>query len=144
VKRQEARDYAAFRKSGATADQAKRYAKTLARWRELEDLGVVRLRVEPDDDADLSFLDLDHYQDTREGRAAAKHVRDLYERDGAWGTISEYRTDPTDDDAWEQADSCWGHIGYKDPASPFENWYVCDEMAEAIEQYEAATAPAFG
>lgn len=117
--------YSKFRKNppfmrvGHNAADALNAARTIARFRELEADGKVRLRVEFDDDCDVSWMDEKQREDW----------------DGeAYGTITEYLCESCG--SWNHADSVWGHIGYRDVSSPFENCYVVDEMAEAISQYE--------
>ena len=112
--------YGAFHTWEESATNALRAAKIIARFRELESEDLVRIRVEFDDDADVSLMS-DKEREEWNGEA--------------FGTISEFRL--SDDDEWEHADSCWGHIGYRDYSDPFENPYVVDEMASAIEQYDA-------
>jgi len=121
--------YRRFRKSspfmlvGHMARQALDAAKTLKRFRELESAGLVKLEVEPDYDFDWSDLD--------------EECRKQYGDDGAWTTLTYWRASEVDE--WQLADCCSGHVGYDNPASPFENCYVIDEMREAIRQYENAT-----
>jgi hypothetical protein len=91
----------------------------------------------PDNDLDLSFLDQDLYQDTREGRANAKAIREAAERDGGFGVVGEFRLDPEDDDedAWQNGDAVWGHVGYEDAkTSP----YIPDIKATTIDALRTA------
>lgn len=125
---------------GRNAEMALRYARIMLAWEELESKGVVRLRVESDDDYRRHEYDSGKCTDDH----PCAECQALDKGDGAWGTIAEYRIDPDDDDAWETADSCWGHVGYDDPASPFENCYVIDEMAEAIDAYRIAVTASLG
>jgi hypothetical protein len=37
-----------------------------------------------------------------------------------------------DGESWQHADSCWGHVGYKDPSDPFGNAYAADIMLATI------------
>src|SRR5262245_17299029 len=93
------------RRLGFSAWQALRHARIRRTWEHLEDR-YVRLRLEPDDGPDLSYLEQGCYQGTREGRALAKQTRETVEREGVWGILGEYRL--TDGDSWHVADSVWG------------------------------------
>jgi hypothetical protein len=103
------------------ASDALRAVKVCAEWAEAEAAGLVRLRVEPDSDLDLSYLDQDHYP--------AKYreaERERANRDGGTGIVSEY----FDGEDWQIADSVWGFIG--------EDWrgsgYDIDLMRSALDQ----------
>lgn len=95
---------------GHDAQLALRYARESILWDELEARELVRFRAIPDDDPDLSYLD--EWTGTREGRAGAKHVRELYEREGACIVFAEYRTDPLGE--WRTAESIGGFLGFDD------------------------------
>lgn len=102
------RAYRAERKLGYSAQAAVYNAKTRLAWRAIEDdsdapaeLGAVRLRLVPDECADLSFLEQDIFADTRDSEY------DRANNDGVWGMVGEYWTGET----WEHADSVWGFIG---------------------------------
>jgi hypothetical protein len=125
-------------REGEAAVVAWECAGVLAEWDELEAAGVVRHRVEPDEDYD--------WKDLRDEVKAGTMTQDEFDRIadmGAWGTIAEWRGETTDDEGdeldedegWEQADSCWGHAGYSDPADPHENCYVLQEYSAAIKAY---------
>lgn len=125
------RQHSPFMVVGHNARMALDAARTLLRFRELEDRGLVRLRCEPE---------LENYFDVfgepepeRNGHrisqdAANKELEAVLERYGVWWTCSEY----FDGQAWQHADSCGMHTGYKDASCPFENCYIIDEMAEAV------------
>lgn len=116
--------YHAARRAGYPAASALDMARTIAKFRALEDIGAVRIRAEHDEETSFD------------------------EGEEAFGTIGEFRTDfeylsdwlPSDTEEdhvtdWEHADSCWGHVGYQDVTDPLENPYVVDEMAECVEQF---------
>jgi hypothetical protein len=84
------------------ASDVLRAVKIRAEWSEAESQDLVRLRVEPDQDLDLSYLDQDCYTD----RYRAE-VREHAERDGGTGIIGEYY----DGETWQSTDSVWGFIG---------------------------------
>ena len=123
--------YRRERQLGFTAQQALRHARIRRTWALLEDQ-YLRLRVEPDDSPDLSFLEQDCYQDTREGRALAKQMRETAQRDGVWGIVGEYRL--SKEDCWHVADSVWGFVGddWKDSG------YDTDVMATTIAAFREA------
>jgi hypothetical protein len=123
-----------FMLTGRNAEMCWRGARTIARFRELESTGLVRLLVEPEQE---NYFNV--YGVPDDPRELASMEASL-ERDGCWWTCTEYRTDPDDEADWEHADSCGMHTGYRDPGSPFENCYVVDEMATAVEAYNSAIA----
>lgn len=88
--------------------------------------GPVRLQVLPDEDYRVEDnFDPSVYDDPEKALQAEK---DEVERNGVWGVVGEY----WDGENWQQADSCWGHVGYKDPSDPFENAYAADIMLATI------------
>lgn len=117
---------------GFAAVEALDTAYTLAKWEVLAELGYVRLIAEPDDDADLSWIDQDRYSDSDRER-----FRDDVETNGVWGSIGEFRLDPDSED-WQTADSVWGHTGYRNVLDWRENPYVLDIMDETIRQFRDA------
>lgn len=128
--------YRKFRKNnpsmlvGRDAEHALRAARILQRFNELEEQGLVRMVQEPEEE---SYFGVYGEPDTEKER---KEIEEIIERLGCWWTASEY----FDGDAWEQASSCGMHTGYVDPLDPFENCYVIDEMAAAIEKAEEVLA----
>lgn len=130
-------NYRQFRsKGGMDAKQALRAAKTLAKFNELGE-ECVRMRAEEEQE---SYMDchgeVEGYTDIHGRRVSAeqaeKELVKLLDRYGVWITISEY----WDGAEWQTADSCGMHAGYKNVLSPFENWYVVDEMEAAIAEFE--------
>ena len=117
------KEYRRQRAKGWNASTALRNAKVERTWNVLEARGKVALKVMPDDDCDLSYLDQDcfaHYRKAELERA---------NRDGCWGLVGEYRCPRCGQ--WTTADSIWGFIG--------EDWrdsgYDMDVKAEVIDQY---------
>lgn len=96
-------------------------AITLRQWDALESLGFVRLRSEWDWDFNPSDYDDGVFDDD----------------DEAYGSIGEFRLD-ADDCTWVVADSCWGHVGYRDVLDWRENCYILDIMAETIAAFKEA------
>jgi len=138
---------------GSNAALALSSAKTLIRFRELEEQGKVRLRAEAEQD---SYFDVygneDGYTNAQGHEVSAEQAREniieQIERDGCWWVVSEYLETETCDiedckcqfhrkprETWEQADSI-GMCIYNDPTDPFENCYVIDLMDAAIKAYE--------
>jgi hypothetical protein len=110
---------------GCNALQALQAARTLARFREYEGACLVRLRSEFDSDADTSFMSEREY-DAWNGEA--------------FGSISEYLCPACG--SWLGADSIWGHIGYRDVLDPFENPYIVELMASALDCIDGAYSQA--
>lgn len=114
--------YRQFRKLGQQPSQAKYSALTVAAFRSREDEDV-RLRLI---DEEESYFDVyGKPDDERE----YKRICDLIERLGNYCVTSEYKLG----DDWELANSVGHCCGYEDALSPFENWYVIDLMAAAMQ-----------
>ena len=130
------REYRKFRAAGIggivghDAARCLDAARTVIRFRELEDEGRVRIVARPDNDYE--------WTDDEE--------RERFGDDGAWGTVGQYTLDPENaddedhDGGWEWSDSVWGSVGYKDVTSPYENPYVIDIMAQTISELERVEA----
>ncbi len=115
-------------------------AKTLVEFERLESLGLVRMRCEPEEERYFDvFGKPDAYTNGQGKRVSAedalKEMVEMLDRDGCWWTVAEWRASENED--WDQADSCGMHAGYKDPLSPFENCYVIQEMQSAIDALQA-------
>lgn len=112
---------------GRQAELALRDARILARWRELEAQGKVRLTVEPEQE---SYFDVYGEPDSERERKA---LEGTLENLGCYWVASEYLSACTcgETEEWEQADSI-GMCVYEDPTDPFENCYVIDLMDAAI------------
>lgn len=112
----------------------------VAEFRHWEGLGLARIRVEADYDTDTSFAD-------DQSPAYRAHVAEME----GYGTIGQYRLAASErfgyfgyedeTEGWKDVDSCWGHLGYDDPADPFENEYVVDHMCTVNETLRAAFDP---
>jgi hypothetical protein len=142
-------NYRKFRRAGWHASQAFSAAKTLETWQsiggfvaddESDDGGgaTVRLRVAPDEHYEAFDSDCGpgnkecvHGRHGQVTECCPRHQleRDSLERDGAWGIIAEYIDDNGN---WQHADSCWGFVGYRNPADPVQNAYVVDLMQSAL------------
>lgn len=120
---------------GFNALDAYRVAITRIRFAALENLDLVRLEVVDDFSPDLSFLDQEDFNDTRQGIALTKQTRRLATDEGVYGIVGQYRL--SEDDEWEHADSCYGFIGYVD-ARPETNHVAPDIMDATIDAYAAA------
>lgn len=107
---------------GYNAIQALEAAKLIEAWNRLESVGLVRLQAEADEDYQWNEYD--------------PKESEKYGDDGAWGSVGEYRTSP--DGEWETGDSVWGHVGYNDVLSPYENCYILDIMRQTVEDLKAA------
>lgn len=133
MKSQLQKDFHQFLESGAyckppgRAACALRSAKTLEQWRDYESAGLVRLRVEPEQE---NYFDVYGKPDTERERL---QLEAALERDGCWFIVSEVNHgNEAIGDQWEIADSI-GMCVYSNPLCPFENCYVVDLMAKAIE-----------
>lgn len=115
--------YRRFRRTGHSASYALSAARTLAAFTDLETESV-RIRMEPE---------RENYFDVfgRKCISTAEDVRieKQIERLGCWWIVAEYCDA---DGEWQHADSI-GMCIYENPLSPFENCYVIDLMASALE-----------
>lgn len=116
---------------GESALWALRHARARVAFADLESEGLVQLRAEPDEDFDWSDLDKD-----------CPGSSERFGDDGAWGSIVEVRASV--DDEWEQVDSCWGHVGYRDVLDPNENCYVDEHIRSAVAWHEAQVGSGAG
>ena len=114
-----------FMLEGRDSEMSLRAAKTLLKWEELENRGLVRIKAE---DEEESYFDVFGREDDKEQQKATE---DLIER---WGCVY-VSTEYFDGSSWQLADSI-GMCVYENPTSPFENCYVIDLMNECIEQLE--------
>ncbi len=109
-------------------------ARTLANWREAEGAGLVRLRSEPEEE---NYFDVYGEPEAYEGangrrvtaEMAKAQIVETLENWGCFCVISEV----FEDGEWVHADSI-GFCVYEDPLDPFDNSYVVDLMAKAMEQ----------
>ena len=121
--------YRRFRKEnsmvhvGRDAECALRCAKTLVRFRQLEADGLVRMRMEEEQE---NYFDVYGREDNPKHQ---KQMEDIIERLGCWRTVAEW----FDGEEWQEADSCGMHTGYQNPLSPFENCYIIQEMRSALD-----------
>jgi hypothetical protein len=134
------RKHKPFMLSGRDAECSLSSARTILRFRELESEDLVRMRAEPEEESYLDVYGDDELRHAeRNGHPipydqARKELIEMLDRDGVWWTVAEWRA--SEDDEWEQADSCGMHAGYKDVLDPFQNCYVIDEMQSAIDALE--------
>lgn len=124
----ECRKHKPFMLVGSDAECSLSAARTILEFRRLEDEGLVRMRSEIDEDYTIDFDKPDRNGHEMPEKEWEQQKREWYE-EGIYGTISEW----FDGDEWQNADFCWGHVGYKDPLDPFENCYVVQEMQAAID-----------
>lgn len=111
IKERVRRAYVKLRALGNKAETALDAARVEVSWNrreagehdEADAIHCVRVRMVPDDSADLSYLEQDCFEDVR----AAEY--DRANRDGVWGVITEYFDEVTH--RWREADSCWGFVG---------------------------------
>jgi len=118
------RKHSPFIAVGRNAELALDAARTLHKWNELESAGLVRLRMEPEEE---SYFDVFGCEDISKKHDQA--LRDTVDRLGCYWVTSEYLKCGT----FEHADSI-GMCVYENPLSPFENCYIIQLMAEAISQ----------
>jgi hypothetical protein len=119
--------YKAFRRDGYTASHAVHAARTLSAFRKLEVEGLVRIRVEADEEPY-------DWGDIEPSESDIETLNNL----GVWGTIGEVYEGckHCGNGKWTHVASCWGHAGYQDPSDPFENWYIIDHMASCVDYCE--------
>ncbi len=126
-----ARKLKPFMRYGQDAVSSLDAARTILRFRELEDAGAVRIRSEHQSE---NYFDIFGEPDTDKER---KEIIDSIDRNGLHWVTSEVcsRCEECEDEQWEHADSV-GMCIYSDPCDPYENSYVVDLMKAAIEQAE--------
>lgn len=112
-------------------------AKSILRFKELEEEGRVRLRCEPELENYFStYGEPEGYTNTNGKRVSAKEERAelvrIMDRDGLWWLCSEV----WDGEEWQHSDSIGMCMGYKDPLNLFENCYVPDLMGSAVDAWE--------
>jgi hypothetical protein len=88
---------------GFQAKNALYTARLDRQWSNLEEAGLVRLKITRDNDIDIAFL-------VGEGCSKAQERREIerINRYGVWGIIGEYRI--SEHDPWQHGESCWGFI----------------------------------
>lgn len=132
-----AQEYKRLRGKGWAALQAWRAARASAAFERLESLGLVRLRVEPDDAADIKDLEGDMFNPAATGLSPSRcererrKYREQIERDCVWGIIGEYRLG--EDAPWQQGGSVWGFVG-----DVSDTGYDSDIKNEAIDALREA------
>jgi len=112
---------------GHNAEQALHAAKTELLFHSLEQVGMVKLDVRDDYDADLSWLDQTDDQMGGGFERQAKEQKQRAHDYGCYGIVGMYRINESDD--WDEADSVWGFIDddWKDSG------YDIDVMATTID-----------
>lgn len=133
MKTQLRKDFQRFLECGAYATPPGRaacalgYARTLEQWREAESAGLVRLKMCPENE---SYFDVYGKPDSEKEKL---QILAALDRCGCWYVVSEVNTgDEASGDNWEHADSI-GMCVYDNPLDPFENCYIPDLMAKALE-----------
>lgn len=117
---------------GRNAELALRNAKILLKFQELESEGKVQIYSEEENE---NYFDVFGEPDTEQQR---KRIVDSLETYGCYWVASKVREkcDCCGNDEWDTVDSIGMCVGYKDAESPFENPYVIDLMAAAVEHFE--------
>lgn len=128
------REYRRLRDLGWAGLQALHAARTRVEFHELENQGLVRFKVEPDECSTAEDL-----LPTEYSKKEQVEFLELAKRDGIWGIVGEYLcpTCPTckrGGSEWIQADSVWGFIG--DDVS--DNGYDTDVMQSTINELREA------
>lgn len=132
--------YLAERAKGEPARHAWRNAIIRRKFEALEDAGYARIERPYDDDADLSWLDQDHYQADRGGRAYVKRMKQIARDEGCYGIVGEYRLEPESRE-WEHADSVWGFLGLDDVSDGYGTGFSAygpDVMAATVSAFRDA------
>lgn len=112
---------------GQNAALALSSARTLARFRELESRGLVRLYAEPEME---NYFDVYGREDSPK---LQKQMEETLERLGCDYVVAEWRSE--DQGEWEHADGV-GMCVYEHSTDPFENCYVIQLMQSAIDALE--------
>jgi hypothetical protein len=108
-------------------------ARTLAKWAALESLGLVRLTSEPDPDFDPSDYDCDFDDDDEAFGSIGQFVRPA-----CVANVLDMGADEADESDWITADSCWGHVGYRDVLDWRENVSILDIMSSTVDAFRDA------
>ena len=116
-------------------------ARTLDRWNDLENDGLVQLEAIPDDS--YNYHDFDG-ADKCSKEHPCSECRAIERGDGPCFVQGGYRLDSDDRDGWVDVDSISGNVGYNNVLSPFENSYVIDIMYATLKAFEAARLAGFG
>ena len=125
-----AHEYRRLRAKGWDAAGALRSARVNVRFEAEEGNGRVKLKLEPDENPDLSWLDdVDYHGEgnRRAGGAYRKEWLGKAERDGVWIIVGLYRE--AGEGEWITADYCGGFIG----DDVRDNGYDTDIKASALE-----------
>ncbi len=132
----ESKEYLRLRAAGWKADEAFRTARAFVAFTALEQEGYVRLRVEPDADVDLSYLeDRDVFTEEQDNEERAR-----VSRLGVWGIIVEARNPLAGEDGpWQHIDSCWGFIGDDWKDSGYDTAFY-ENAIKWIAQFEGMAA----
>lgn len=137
--------YQQFRLSGDKPAQALRSVRIAQEWSALESAGLVRFRVE---DEQESYFDVygepEGYVNNNGRKVTAEQERAeilrSIEQNGCLWLCAEFRTD--EDSEWQHADSIGMLTGYQRVTDMLENSYAVDLASSAIEAYHAqAVAP---
>lgn len=137
--------YQQFRLSGDKPAQALRSARICQQFAALESAGLVRFRVE---DEQENYFDVygepEGYENQYGRKISAEQERaDIVtsiERNGCLWLCAEFRG--SEDDEWQWADSIGMLVGYRDVTNPLENGYAVDLAQSAVKAVEAlAVAP---
>lgn len=140
-------EYRKFREVYTHRDGAKSAlysARIVVKWRDYEwdgcdddserIVGECRLRAEADEEPYYAGDMEDGYTNIHGRRVSAeeaqKEISAMLERDGVWGIVAEVWNGKE----WEMVDSIWSCAGYSDVLSPYENCYVVDHMAAAMDR----------
>lgn len=127
--------YQRFRANGFTVEESGRNARILDAFEDAANDETVRIGAEPEQESYFdTYGEPDGYIGANGRRVSAeqerKETEETLERDGAWFVFTEYRCPCCE--TWIQADGV-GMCVYSDPTSPFENCYVPDLMAAALD-----------
>jgi hypothetical protein len=131
--------YQRFRANGFTVEDSGRNARILDAFEDAESDEKVRINAEPEQENYFDVYGEPEGYIGANGRRVSdeqerKEMEETLERDGAWYVFSEYRCPCCE--TWLTADGVGMNTGYSDPTSPFENCYVPDLMAAALEHVE--------
>lgn len=135
--------YMQFRAAGYSAADSHRSACIVTNFRDLEEAGLVQLRVEDErDDYFVVYGEPDAYRSATGRYITAEEAREEISRQidlcGCSYVIAEWRED--DCDEWQQADGI-GMCICANPLDPVENCYVSDLMLSAIRKLPREVLP---
>jgi hypothetical protein len=141
--------YRKLRAAGNSVSDSGRDARTVAAFRKAEcralgDEGAVRISAEPEEDNYIDVYGKPEGYTSIGGHVVSaeeeeKQLTESIENLGCWYVKTEYLCPCCEQ--WQYADGVGMNTGYEHPTSPYENCYVPQPMAAAVEALGTFCAP---